>query len=251
MPNLPTHFNFALDTLTALNDPSIQSHVGSFLLGSATPDIRALTKGKRSHTHFAPLEVDRVGVGAQALFRSHPHLRRAPRLSGATRSFLAGYISHLVTDETWITRIYQPYFANRGVFPEPVEANVLDRALQLDMDRQAREAAPGMDRIIEQLQQSDRDVQVGFIDAALLSDWRAWVSDFSARPFSWDRLFFLARRRNAGGPETRAIVEDFISSPHSNLQKVHRRVPKEEVKEFRERAIAESARLIREHLNVS
>ena len=37
MPNLPTHFSFALDTLAALDDPSIKANLGSFLLGSTTP----------------------------------------------------------------------------------------------------------------------------------------------------------------------------------------------------------------------
>ena len=81
MPNLPTHFSFALETLAALDDPSIQANLGSFLLGSTTPDIRARTKWKRSHTHFAPLSVERVGVGAEGLFCSNPHLTEAARKS--------------------------------------------------------------------------------------------------------------------------------------------------------------------------
>ena len=46
MPNLPTHFSFALETLAALDDSSIKANLGSFLLGSTTPDIRARTKWK-------------------------------------------------------------------------------------------------------------------------------------------------------------------------------------------------------------
>ena len=164
MPNLPTHFSFALDTLAALDDPSIKANLGSFLLGSTTPDIRARTKWKRSHTHFASLSVERVGVGAEGLFRSNPDLTEAARKSPATRAFLAGYLSHLVTDETWITQIYRPYFGNLDMFPDTMKANVYDRAVQLDMDRNARQEAPGMDKIIEQLHSSDRYVRVGFID---------------------------------------------------------------------------------------
>lgn len=250
MPNLPTHFNFALQTLSALDDPSIEAHVGSFLLGCTTPDIRARTKWKRAHTHFAPLEVDRVGVGTEGLFESNPHLSEMAQSSGATRAFVAGYISHLVTDETWITQVFQPYFADRDLFPDPIKASVSDRAVQLDMDREAWEEAPGMDKVIEQLQRSDRGVDVGFIDTETLGQWRSWVSDFSGRPFSWDRLSFLAQRMYRDSEEAQMVVESFLSSLHTNLRGVYSRVPKKKVKEFREKAVSESTRLIKERLDV-
>ncbi len=249
MPNLPTHFSFALETLTHLQDPSIEANIGSFLLGSTTPDIRARTKWKRSHTHFAPLSVERVGVGAKGLFQSNPHLPEAARKSAATRAFLAGYISHLVTDETWITQVYRPYIGNRDLFPDPMKANVSDRAIQLDMDRNARKEAPGIDKVIEQLQQSEIGVQVEFIDSVTLSSWRVWVSDFVARPFSWDRLSFLAQRMYRNSQEVQVEVESFLSSLSASLEKVYDRVPKQKLKEFRENAVFESARLIKERLD--
>ena len=99
-------------------------------------------------------------------------MTEAARKSPATRAFLAGYLSHLVTDETWITQIYRPYFGNLDMFPDSMKANVYDRAVQLDMDRNARLEAPGMDKIIERLHSSDRYVSVGFIDGETLSSWQ-------------------------------------------------------------------------------
>ena len=249
MPNLPTHFSFALETQSHLQDPSIEANMGSFLLGSTTPDIRARTKWKRSHTHFAPLSVERVGFGADGLFQANPHLPEAARKSDATRAFLAGYISHLVTDETWITQIYRPFIADRDLFPDPMKANVSDRAIQLDMDRNARKEAPGMDKVIEQLQQSEIGVQIEFIDSETLSSWRVWVSDFVARPFSWDRLSFLAQRMYRDNQDVQVEVESFLSSLNSSLEKVYDRVPKEKLREFRKNAVVESARLIKERLD--
>ena len=251
MPNLPTHFDFALQTLAALDDPTMEAHVGSFLLGCTTPDIRAVTKWKRDHTHFAPLEVDAVGVGTAGLFNSNSHLYEAARRSGATRAFIAGYISHLTTDETWITRIYGPYFGNRERFPNPVEANIWDRALQLDMDRAAWEQTASMDRVIESLQRSDWGVEVGFIEAETLGQWRAWVTDFSRRPFNWDRLHFLARRMYRDGEEAQMVVESFLSALHTNLNRVYAKVTRKKIRDFHEEAVSESARLIKEHLNGS
>lgn len=250
MPNLPTHFSFALETLDVLDDPSIRTNLGSFLLGSTTPDIRARTKWKRSHTHFATLSVEKVGVGADGLFHSNPHLTDAARKSPATRAFIAGYLSHLVTDETWITQIYRPYFGNREVFSDEMKANVFDRAVQLDLDRNARREAPGMDKIIERLHDSDRYVRVGFIDADTLNEWQAWVAEFCARPFSWDRLHFLARRRYKNSPHVDSEVEDFLSDPSANISRVYEKVPRKQIRDFREFAVTESAREIKERLDV-
>ncbi len=251
MPNLPTHFSFALETLDALDDASIQANLGSFLLGSTTPDIRARTKWKRSHTHFAPLSVEKVGVGAEGLFTANPHLTEAARKSPATRAFIAGYLSHLVTDETWITQVYRPYFGNRDVFSDPMKANVYDRAVQLDMDQNARREAPGMDAIIERLHDSDRYVRVGFIDDETLGAWQAWVAQFCARPFSWERLHFLARRMYKDSPHVEAEVEDFIADPSANLKHVYNQLPRNRIRDFRELAVDESARQIKERLDVS
>lgn len=251
MPNLPTHFSFALETLDALDDPSIRANLGSFLLGSTTPDIRARTKWKRSHTHFAPLSVEKVGVGADGLFHANPHLTEAARKSPATRAFIAGYLSHLVTDETWITQVYRPYFGNRDLFPDPMKANVYDRAVQLDMDRRARREAPGMDAIIERLHDSNRYVSVGFIDDETLNSWQAWVAQFCARPFSWERLHFLARRMYKDSPHVESEVDDFIADPSANLKRVYNQLPRNRISEFREYAVVESARQIKERLDVS
>ncbi len=251
MPNLPTHFSFALETLDALNDPGIRANLGSFLLGSTTPDIRARTKWKRAHTHFAPLSVEKVGTGAEGLFHANPHLTEAARNSPATRAFIAGYLSHLVTDETWITQVYRPFFGNRDLFPDELKANVFDRAVQLDMDRRARTEAPGMDKIIERLHESDRYVRVGFIDEDTLSSWQAWVAQFCARPFSWDRLHFLARRMYRDSPTVEQEVDGFLTDPSSNLKQVYDRLPGNRMRDFRQFAVTESARQIKERLDLA
>ncbi len=249
MPNLPTHFNFAMETLSALDDPSLAPYAGSFLLGCTTPDIRARTKWKRDHTHFAPLEVDRVGTGTEGLFHANPELYEAARRSGETRAFLAGYVSHLATDESWITQVYQPYFARSDVFDNRMEANIADRAVQMDMDQGARQELGGMDGVLESLERSDWGVEVGFIDTGTLRQWREWVSEFIARPFTWDRLHFMAQRMYRDNEEAQAVVEGFLVSVPTSLERVYRKVPKKTITDFRETAVSASVRLIKEHLN--
>ena len=170
----------------------VKDHAASLYLGSTAPDIRAMTKWPRERTHFAPLSTDEVGTGPRAMFRLHPNLAGHNGLSPATQAFLIGYISHLVADEAWIAHIYRPYFdpphGNSTVTETEVEANIWDRALQLDMDR---DAISRMDRLIqdgEALTNAHVGVEVGFLDEAQLEEWRDWVSRFLSWEFSWDRL---------------------------------------------------------------
>ena len=137
------------------------------------------------------------------------------------------------------------------MFPDPMKANVYDRAVQLDLDRNARQEAPGMDKIIERLHTSDRYVRVGFIDGEALSSWQAWVAHFCARPFSWERLHFMAQRMYRGSPKVEADVEDFLTDPATNLQQVYQRVPQKRISEFRGFAVTEAAREIKERLDAS
>jgi hypothetical protein len=112
VPNLPVHLDMAFKVRDRLEDPEIESHLGCFLLGSTTPDIRAMTKGRREDTHFAPLSTRKIGTGAAGLFSSHPELADKSKLGPATAAFLAGYLTHLAADETWILEVYQQYLAS-------------------------------------------------------------------------------------------------------------------------------------------
>ena len=99
MPNLPMHIYLANEVAEQLDWGSVYDHIGSFYLGSTSPDIRAMTKWPREQTHFAPLSVQEVGTGTRTMFEKYPELLDEGSLSPATRSFLLGYICHLASDE--------------------------------------------------------------------------------------------------------------------------------------------------------
>ena len=248
MPNLPTHFNFAIEIMSELKDPSLDSFVGSYLLGCTTPDIRARTKWDREYTHFAPLEVDQVGIGTKALFDAYPDLYDVARVSGETRAFLAGYISHLTADESWITRVYRPYFHGGLLFDSQMEANISDRAVQMDMDLNSKNELGGLEEVLLSMDHSDAGVQIGFIDHTTLKEWKEWVMDLGQRPFNWDRLYFMANRMYKDNEEARSLVENFLMSVPDSLEKVYQKVPREQINEFKKRAVTASVQLIKEHL---
>ena len=251
MPNLPTHLVLANEAASKLSHPAIDAAMGTFLLGSTSPDIRIMTKWARDDTHFAPLTIEEIGAGVQGMFRKHPALAdsNGGGVSDATRVFLAGYITHLVADEAWILGIYRTYFDGRQEPRDRVVGNIWDRALQLDMDMAARQAMGNMEDVRHALEGAEEGVEVDFIDSETLSRWREWVSEFTTWEYSWDRLRGAARRMYKDSTEAADLVEEFLSCVPKGLERVHQLVPKQKIAEYRRTAVEESTRLIREYLD--
>ena len=250
MPNLPTHLSLAMQAASRMAHPIVNKNLGSFLLGSTSPDIRIMTKWKRDQTHFAPLNVDRIGTGMDGLFQAHPALAGGSKTSDATRVFISGYFTHLVADESWILNIYRPNFDGHQVFADRVQANIWDRALQLDMDRVAWEELGDMERLRSFLDGAEADVDVEFIVPETLSQWKEWVTDFTTWEFSWERLRFATRRMYRDDPEAMGMAEEFLQSMPSSLERVYDKIPEEKIADYREKVIEESVRLVKEYLGV-
>ncbi len=248
MPNLPTHLSLASRTADNLADPEIMAHMGSFLLGSTSPDIRIMTKSKRDDTHFAPLDFEDVGSGIRGLFDAHPGLGRSENLSGPTKAFLAGYFTHLVADETWIVEIYRNYFHNGASFGDEVRANLWDRAAQLEMDRVARLEMDDFHDARAMLLGSEVDVAIGFINEETLREWSEWVSKFTEWEFTWERLRFAAKRLYQDGEHATQIVEEFLEDVETGLEEVYSVAPREQIHFFQDKAVRAASRFIREHI---
>ena len=94
MPNLPTHLKFALEVSKQLDSPIINAHLGSFLLGATSPDIRVITKVDRSVYHFVQLDFKDVGDGIDNMFKSYPTLSNFSQMDSQLQAFISGYITH-------------------------------------------------------------------------------------------------------------------------------------------------------------
>ncbi|MSQ40323.1 MAG: hypothetical protein EXR55_01390 [Dehalococcoidia bacterium] len=247
MPNLTSHLGLALEALERWGHPVLEDNLGSYLLGSASPDIRIITRQPRDHTHFSALDSKGVDVGVAAMLQSHPRLARSKDLSKATQAFIAGYITHLVADQVWIIDIYRPYFGNPQVYEDRAEGNVMDRALQLDIDRQDRHVWPKAAPLLEGV---ERAIEVEFITPEVLKEWRQWVQGYADREFTWERLHGLALRRQDPNDDAqaRAMADRFLASVPEGLEQIYQRVSREKVAHFRKRAIAEFTRIIKEYL---
>ena len=248
MPNLPVHIQLASAAAARVRHPDIDSHMGYFALGATAPDIRALTKKSRSEYHFVELDFQTIGTGVEAMFRAYPDLMNAAEHDGPTRAFIAGYITHLLADESYIVRMFRPYFGVDGVFEDRDLAKILDRALQLDFDRrvwdEAKSAMAGAD--IE-----PANISVQFLPIADLQMWKEWVYRVVDGAFTWERLRFMARRIAAGDDTHPAYghAEDFLGSVHSSLATLYESVPTSTIDEFSAEAVETLAEGLRGYLS--
>lgn len=248
MPNIPTHLNLARKIASRLSYPKIDRNLGCFLLGSTSPDIRSITKSKRDETHFAPLNIDRIGTGVEGLFQKHPALRDPTLLTDETQVFLAGYFCHLIADETWIVDIYQPYFNGGSPSGDQVQLDIWDRAVQMDMDKVSKNELGDPSQICSELNGSGTDVHVEFISGETLDQWKEWVAEFISREFSWDRLRFMTNRMYRDDADAMRKADDFLGNVTESLRSVYKEIPTEKVAAFQEKVVDESVGLIKEYL---
>ena len=247
MPNLPAHIMLASRAAERLQHPAIDAHMGYFLLGSTSPDVRVITRRPREEYHFASLDFESVGTGVAGLFGAHPELGSASEQTAPMAAFIAGYITHLMADEVWIFDIYRPFFGNRQVFEDGHFGDVMDRALQIELDRQSWVAAEATRRDIES---SIDGLDVGFIPTETLREWQQWVLGVFDRGFSWERLKFMARRISRGDETHPAhgLTRDFLESVPSGLERLYEAVPRESLFDYQDRAVDELVRTVGDYL---
>lgn len=220
MPNLPFHIATAYKIANSLGEKYVPKNLmGYCLFGSTVPDIRAMTKTPRGQTHFTELTVDVVGTGTITMFDAHPELLKCS-VQPEMKAFLCGYISHLICDETWITKMYRPHFSETNRKCSEIESNLWDRALQLELDREAV-LLIAQHNLMNEFPDDLTGVKLNFIDSVDLVKWQEWVQGLNGREFSWDRLYNAMRRMHNEDGTINKLVEDFIISIESNLNVIH------------------------------
>ena len=254
MPNLSAHLGIAEEVIGKLDHPVLNRYPGACLLGSVSPDIRIITKTKRDETHFVDLDFDHVGQGLSGLFKSHPQLQDSSQLNEQTSSFIIGYACHLFADESWIVNMYRPYFGNRNVIEDKLEADLMDRALQLYLDAQEHARLGGTIALKDRFVGADKGINVGFITQDKLSEWCDWVQGALAWEFDWERLRFMSRRVNTKGDKElekhlSSMVDQFLLSVPSGLDRIYSFVPQETVESFRYNCIQNVMNFAGEYLN--
>ena len=249
MPPLGMHMTLARELASQINHAAIDAQPGLFYLGASAPDIRAMTRQDRRHTHFFDLDDFEEQSGAARLFQEHPELANAR--SDETAAFLCGYLSHLEMDEAWITDVYRPCFGERSPLKGDVLANVLDRVLQHELDRREIDACGGVDAIRDELLGATVREVVGFIDDDDLTRWREVAAEVLCRERTWERFGrFAGRHLKAYGViESEDDISHFLRNVPDLLDQSIREVTQERLESFRERARRRAVEAAREFLS--
>lgn len=114
MPNSQTHMVAACDLLAGsslrlefpwLADPTARS---AFLLGVIGPDVRAISGQTREETHFFAIPPDDPRPAHVIMVDMWPVLHGAAIHDRIQAAFIAGYMTHLIMDQTWVEMIVMP-----------------------------------------------------------------------------------------------------------------------------------------------
>jgi hypothetical protein len=115
MPNAHTHLAAVTDLL---GEPALRQAApwlaedaaarSAFLLGAISPDVRTVSGQAREATHFFTIPPTSSTEGPDAMLAAYPDLNPAASLNPVRAAFVAGYITHLVMDQTWLEVVVMP-----------------------------------------------------------------------------------------------------------------------------------------------
>jgi hypothetical protein len=233
-----------------LASPHVDAERGAYYLGATTPDIRVLTRWERARTHFFDLDDFEEQSGVHRLFEQEPRLRDAASLDAQTAAFMAGYLSHLVMDEDYITQIYRPLFGERSALRDDAIADVMDKALQWDIERAEWDHCGKIDEIRQALIETAVEVNVEFIERETLRQWRDVSLDVITPAPSVERLVrFLGRRMPGLKLDDGDEAARFAEQVPSLLKRTWEHVGDERVREYLHGTKMRAGQAIKEYLS--
>ena len=235
MPNLPTHIYFALNSLDDIKVDFLKEQTPAYMLGSTSPDIRAITKKNRSVYHFVELDFESVGEGISNLKSQYPKWGNLSNCDDETKAFMMGYVSHLVLDEMYITKVFRPYFMNKDIFPIISERLIWDRAFQLFLDIKYWDDHVKTNSNL--LRDYSVNIDVDFMLNEPVKEWKDLMLKLvSNSVFNWDRLTSMskriARRDNINESDLAKVTERFLVNPQEGINRIMEKLPDNLVSDF-------------------
>lgn len=177
----------------------------AFLLGAISPDVRAISGQAREETHFFDIPFSSDQTAQAIMLARWPQIKDVSTLPQPQAAFIAGYITHLVMDQTWVEMIVLP-----GLFIKGTEWNTqhpnwrLYSLLMTYMEYRAAEHIP--EGTLDLIAQAEPVHWLPFIPDHYLSDWRDHVVDRIKRGGPKLISAMFARSNNMTSQELEAIV---------------------------------------------
>jgi hypothetical protein len=232
MPSLGSHLARARQVAARLALPEVDADRGAFYLGATAPDIRVITRLDRSVTHFFDLRDFGDQDGVARMFETHPELATPSGLDAATTAFIAGYLTHLVLDETFINEVYRPSFGALSPLKEDAKANVLDRALQYEMDRRDRQDETAMTEVRAAIEASMPVAGIPFIADEHLVQWVTVSADVAGQAADYSRFRRMMMRHLEGAGYDAAALDAACEDPHGLIREAFGVVSEERIERF-------------------
>lgn len=250
MPALALHAAVAKRIADQLHRRALDGDPGSLYLGSTAPDIHILMRWERERTHFFDLQELEEQSAVTAMFEAHPALARPAELSPPTAAFVCGYISHLVMDEIWIDDIYRPFFGRSSPLAGDRRADIMDRAVQYELDRQARADRQAMSHIVKELARPTPDLEVSLVDEGPLGLWRELMVEALNHPPDWEHFrFFGGRALRMAGIDTPEAFTEFVKTLPALVAEATDYLGREHIDAFLERSLDQGREAIKEYLD--
>ena len=253
MPMLAVHLSIAQEVVDRLAVAEISECLGAVLLGSTSPDRRVMTREPRENTHYFQLTESGMGDGFRGLKAALPELaERAPESDWMLTAFLVGYASHLAADEAWIVNVYRPYFEDEAYLGGEPARNILDRAMQYELERGVRRGSSQLRKWqgqIASIEGALNSVPDHFIPEDVLREWNEFVvGRVMNLTGGWEEFpRFIVRFLDDPGLDE-AVAASLIQDPDAMLSRVYDKIPREIVQHHRAIAVEESMRHAREIL---
>ena len=232
MPSLGSHLARARQVAARLALPEVDADRGAFYLGATAPDIRVITRLDRAVTHFFDLRDFGDQDGVARMFEAHPALATPAGLDAATTAFIAGYLTHLVLDETFINEVYRPSFGALSPLKEDAKANVLDRALQYEMDRRDRQDETAMAEVRAAIEASMPVGGIPFIADEHLVQWVTVSADVAGQAADYSRFRRMMMRHLEGAGYDPAALDAACEDPHGLIREAFGVVSEERIERF-------------------
>ena len=245
MPMLAVHLNIIQELVDQLAIDELQHHIGPALLGSTAPDRRVLTREPREDTHYFHLTESGTGDGFRGMKNALPDLvSRSPEDDWALTAFLVGYASHLAADEAWIVNVYRPYFEDDEYLGAEPTKNILDRAMQYELEvdiRGNRDQLTDWQRQIIASNSIIDGVPDSFISQNVLQEWSAFVAGrVLTLPGTWAEFpRFISRYLDDPDLDGTDVTE-LMADPEGMLERVYDRVPRDIIQQHRSIAMEQS-----------
>lgn len=239
MPSLGSHLLRACLVAERLRLPEIEADRGAYYLGATAPDIRVITRLDRRVTHFYELDEYEQQDSVARMFEENPSLAQPAGLDAATVAFMAGYQTHLVLDECYIERVYRPEFGVFSPIADDPRRNVLDRALQYELDRRDREDREAMRRIHQSLAVCRPVEGIPFIEDEHLVEWTSVAADVATQPPDYSRFRRMMVRHLAGAGLSGEEIEECCDDPLGLVREAFERVTPERIEAFWEESAEE------------